>query len=588
MKRGGARRLALVLGLLTSGVALAAPNYVPSRDWGNFLWLSQYLEAGQVYTFETDGLTGAAPDTVLHVLRDRGGWSQVAANDDCPGSGLRSCVTFTAPDSGYYAIWVHPYADGNGGTTHLLRNGTVLLSNQPFGGGVLRTTWDANDTFRVAGTTPAPNDYMLFLLRTPTEYLAHDDDSGPRYYPALTVASSQTAGTERVWVGRYPGSTGTASLVHDAFAYWTPYVSNDRDRDGLTDALERLIGLNPDRADTDGDGIPDKLELLGNDGFSFSEWGLAGLRDVYVEVDWMEHPTNNALTRRPYPQLVADAADIFRQDSDSSIRLHVFIDEPLPWSEVVCFDGCEGGVDFYELKRNYFSAYNPERRPYFHYAVWGYRHTSRLSCSSGIAELLGNDFIITLGCWGNPSQAEQRGTFIHELGHNLALSHNGNDVTNQYSTVHNSVMNYRYQFAGVAGTGRHTYSFGSNACAACASSPKAACKECRSGLFGCGWFGCGSCDCDVNEWGALALDFSSDSDASDGASWGRALAETFAPDDKGGPRKALARVPHEEPPATLLRQEVQSRRSRLAARGLVEGRDFLVSKDGTRLYTSCP
>lgn len=579
MKTAVAGRLAVVLALLMSGSALAGQHYVPSKDWGNFLWLSQYLEAGKSYTFETTGLAGSAPDSVLHVLRDRNGWSQVAANDDCPGGGVRSCVTFTAPDTGYYIIWVHAYADGRGGTANLVRNGTVLLTNQPFGGGTVPMTWSSGDTFRVAGTTPAPNDYMLFLLRTTTEYLAHDDDSGPRYYPWLSAANSQTAGSERVVVGRYPGSTGPALFVHDELVYWTPYVNNDIDRDGLSNGLEKLLGLNPERSDTDGDAVPDKLELLGNDGFSFSEWGVPALRDLYVEVDWMEHPTNPFLTRKPYAELVADTASVFTQDSDSGIRLHAFIDGPLPWSEVVCFDGCAGGTNFYDLKRDYFSSTSPERRPYFHYVVWGYRHTSNTTCSSGLAELLGNDAIISLGCWSSPTSAEQRGTFIHELGHNLALSHNGNDVVNQYSTVHNSVMNYRYQFSGVTGTGRHTYSFGTNACAACSSSPKAACADCRNGVGGCGWFGCDTCDCDVNEWGTLALDFSNDGDASDGAP---------APDDKGGPRKALARVPHAEPPAFLRREEVRTRKARLDARGLQEGRDYLVSADGMSLYTSCP
>ncbi|XXF77399.1 pre-peptidase C-terminal domain-containing protein [Myxococcaceae bacterium GXIMD 01537] len=590
MKTADARRWTLVLGLLASGMAMAVPHYVPSRDWGNFIWVGQQLDAGVQYTFETHGLTGSAPDTVLHVLRDRGGWSQVTANDDCAaGGGLRSCVTFTAPDTGYYYLWVRAYADGKGGTTNLSRNGTLLLSAQPFGGVAMPMTWGLNDTFRVAGTTPAPNDYMLFLLRSTTDYIAHDDDTGPRYYPAMAAGSNQNLGSERVVVGRYPGSTGPALFVHDEPLFWTPYGTNDLDQDGLSNALEKLIGLSADKADSDGDTVPDKWELLGNDGFSFSEWGVPGLRDLYVEIDWMEHPTNPYLTRKPYPELVADATNIFTQDSDSSIRLHAFIDGPLPWSEVVCFDNCAGGASFYDLKRDYFSSFNPERRPYFHYAVWGYRHTSNTTCSSGLAELLGNDLIISMACWSSPSQAEQRGTFIHELGHNLALSHNGNDVSNQYSSVHNSVMNYRYQFSGVPSTGRHTYSFGTNSCAACESSPKAACSTCRSGVLGCGWFGCGSCDCDVNEWATLAFDFSSDSDASDGAPAGRSpRAESFEPDDKGGPRKARARMPYVEAPSARLQAEVVARKARLGARGLVEGRDFLVSSDETRLYTSCP
>jgi hypothetical protein len=582
MRTSDARRLALALGLLVSSAALADPHYVGSRDWGSFIWLSQYLEAGKVYTYETTTLMGAAPDTVLHVLRDRGGWSQVAANDDCAAGGLRSCVTFAAPDTGTYYVWVRAYADGRGGTAGLWRNGTQLLNNQPFGGVPISQSWSANDTFRVAGTTTAPNDFMLFVLRSASQYLTHDDDSGPRYYPMLTLPSS---GSGSVVVGRYPGSTGPARFLHDVWTYWTPYATNDTDRDGLSNALEPLMGLNANDSDTDNDTIPDNVESWGNDGFSFSEWGTPHLRDVYVEIDWMEHPTTPSLTRKPYPALAADAAAIFTQDSDSGIRLHAFIDGALPWSEVVCFEDCEGGASFNALKRDHFSTYNPERRPYFHYVVWANRHTSRDTCSSGLAELLGNDVIISTACFSGPTQGEQRGTFIHELGHNFSLGHNANDVSNQYSTVHNSVMNYRYQFAGVAGTGRHTYSFGTNACMSCDASPKAACGECRAGLFGCGFAGCGDCDCDVNEWAMLALDFLTDTDSWDGASPG---ASTYAPDDKGAPRKPKARVPHAEPPATVLREEVRARKARLAARGLQEGRDYRVSADGTRLYTECP
>jgi hypothetical protein len=569
-----------------SGAAVAAPHHVASRDWGNFIWLSQYLEAGKVYTYETNNLAGAAPDTVLHVLRDRGGWSQVVANDDCPGGGLRSCVSFVAPDTGTYFIWVRAYSDGRGGTANVFRNGTQLLTSQPFGGGVISQSWSANDTFRVSGTTPAPNDSMVFLLRSATEYLAHDDDSGPRHYPLLTVGSS---GSGSVVVGRYPGSSGPARFTHDVLVYWTPYVTNDADRDGISNALEPLMALDAYNDDTDGDTIPDNLEAWGNDGFSFSEWGGPLLRDVYVEIDWMEHPTNPNLTRKPYAALAADAAAVFAQDSDSSIRLHAFIDNALPWSEVVCFEDCSGGTNFYALKAAHYSTSNPERRPYFHYVLWANRHTSTTTCSSGLAELLGNDVIISLACLSSTAAGDQRGTFLHELGHNFSLGHNGNDVNNQFSTVHNSVMNYRYQFAGVAGTGRHTYSFGTNACMACESSPKAACGECRSGVFGCGWAGCGSCDCDVNEWGMLALDFLTDTDSFDGASPGGAPPTgVYAPDDKGGPRKARPHVPHEEPPAAVLREEVRARKARLATRGLVEGRDFRVSADGTRLYTACP
>ncbi|MCP3139588.1 hypothetical protein [Pyxidicoccus xibeiensis] len=569
--------------LLAPSVALAVPHHVASRDWGSFVWLSLFLDAGQSYTFETRDLAGTAPDTVLHVLRDRGGvWSQVAVNDDCAGT-TRSCVTFTAPDSGYYRVWVRAYADGRGGTASVYRNGSLLLSNQPFGGVPLSFTWKQKDTFRATSTTPGAGDHLVVLLRSNTEYLQHDDDSGPKYYPRVVAASTQNNTGQRVVVGRYPGSSGTAAFTHDDELWSTIFDDNDGDEDGISDALEPLLGMNPEAEDSDGDMVPDPLELFGNDGFSFSEWSSPTVKDLYLEVDWMQHPSNPYLTRQPYPALVADATAVFARDS--GIRLHAFIDGTLPWYEVVCFGGCSGGVDFYSLKQASFSPGNPEKRAYFHYVVWAYKHSSSTSCSSGKAELLGNDVIISMGCWASPSAQEQRGTFIHELGHNLALDHNGNDVPDQYSVVHDSVMNYRYQLSGVGHSGWHSYSNGDNACAACAASPKSECIECRDGFMGCGFPGCSTCDCDLNEWGMLELDFSDDGDASDGT--GRALLARYEPDDKGGPVRFRPHVPHQERPEAARREEVRRKRERLLARGQVEGRDFHVSADGTLLYAEC-
>jgi hypothetical protein len=576
-----------LLALLAPAAALAAPHYVASRDWGSFIWLSTYLEAGQSYTFETRELTGAAPDTVLHVLRDRSGWSQVAVNDDCAGA-TRSCVTFTAPDSGYYRVWVRAYADGRGGTASVYRNGTLQLAQQPFGGVPVSFAWKAKETFRANSTAPNAGDHLIFLLRSNTEYLQHDDDSGPKGYPRVVATSTQNGGGQRVVVGRYPGSTGTASFVHDEELWSTVFDDNDSDEDGLSDALEPLVGLNPEEEDTDGDMVPDPLELYGNDGFSFSEWGSPTQRDVYVEVDWMQHPTNPYLTRQPYPGLVADATAVFAQDS--WVRLHAFIDGTLPWHEVVCFGSCKDGVDFYSLKQGGFSTANPERRPYFHYVVWAYRHSSLTSCSSGRAEMLGNDVIVSMGCFSSPSAAEQRGTFIHELGHNLALDHNGNDVAGKYSEVHDSVMNYRYQLSGVGHSGWHSYSFGDNGCATCGASPKAECIECRDGIWGCGFAGCDACDCDVNEWGSLEVDFSDDGDADDGSGpvKARTLLARYEAEDKGGPARVRPFVPHAERPAAVRREAVLRKKERLRARGQVEGRDFHVSADGTVLYAECP
>lgn len=73
--------------------------------------------------------------------------------------------------------------------------------------------------------------------------------------------------------------------------------------------------------------------------------------------------------------------------------------------------------------------------------------------SSGLSEFPGNDFMVTLGGWapagGDPNQ--QAGTFMHELGHNLGLSHGGDqqdptDHRYNWKPNYHSIMNYTWQF----------------------------------------------------------------------------------------------------------------------------------------------
>jgi len=77
---------------------------------------------------------------------------------------------------------------------------------------------------------------------------------------------------------------------------------------------------------------------------------------------------------------------------------------------------------------------------YMHYGQWVHNYGNTCgpggSVSSGLAELGGNDFLISLGCNFNGihggnlpgsvgDEFEQAGTFMHELGHTLSLGHGG-------------------------------------------------------------------------------------------------------------------------------------------------------------------
>ncbi|MEK7424226.1 MAG: hypothetical protein AAB131_10340, partial [Actinomycetota bacterium] len=89
-------------------------------------------------------------------------------------------------------------------------------------------------------------------------------------------------------------------------------------------------------------------------------------------------------------------------------------------------------------------------------------------CSSGNAELIGNDLIVTLSADCNPANADpavlmpkQLGSIMHETGHNLGLGHGGTILqpdgtflidNTGYKPNHLSVMNYAFQFPGVGTT----------------------------------------------------------------------------------------------------------------------------------------
>jgi len=65
------------------------------------------------------------------------------------------------------------------------------------------------------------------------------------------------------------------------------------------------------------------------------------------------------------------------------------------------------------------------------------------SGSSGFAEIIGDDMIVSLQCFNFPDYV--RNTIMHELGHNLGLHHGGfGDATN-LEPNYNSVMNYLHR-----------------------------------------------------------------------------------------------------------------------------------------------
>src|SRR5690606_2012282 len=99
-----------------------------------------------------------------------------------------------------------------------------------------------------------------------------------------------------------------------------------------------------------------------------------------------------------------------------------------------------------------------------HYNLWAHQKADMVTssgeadggCDGGPTPLWGDDIIVTLGGL-SATLAQQRGAFMHELGHNLGLCHGGQDDTN-CKPNYQSVMSYTFWALGVNGSGDVDYS----------------------------------------------------------------------------------------------------------------------------------
>ena len=536
---------ALAMGWISSP-ADAAFHKSPSAQLEPVIYYWRYLNAGQTYTFETNG----SGDPVMHLLQSSsdGNYIQVASNDD-GGAGLNSRISYTPEKTGSHIVFVRSYSTTRGGVTDLEVDGAVRLDDTPFGSQVTNSwaggNWNAGDSIRVSANNyeaGGQRDPIAFALQDNSYVSAMDDDSGPNRYPLVKPYFNSSSQSRIVW-GAYPGSLATfptsAHLTVDktlpmCFSFFGT-CSEDVDGDALSNDFENAVGLNPNNRDGDRDGIPDGLELYGNNGFSMSEGGDPFRQSIFIEVDVMDDPLVNV----PYADLDADMRDVF--DVDGDIDMTVVVDDSITWDQYVgtpCPTGLANCTEFSTIKANNFST-DFARQTYFRYALFADRYVSVdrsgatvSSCSSGRADGAGQDFIVSLGrtprvadgsppydCPWASNNAQQYGTTSHELGHNLSLSHNGNgnEALGNYSIIHRSIMSYRYQTVGVpAAAGitpwtagrRFTYSIGNSGCAACDTSPKQRCLALEAGPFNCSWdgiLGFSRCDCDTDEWGSLDL-----------------------------------------------------------------------------------
>jgi hypothetical protein len=238
-------------------------------------------------------------------------------------------------------------------------------------------------------------------------------------------------------------------------------VSSDRDGDGLLDWWE-LSGI-----DVNGDGTIDlDLAALG---------AKVDHKDIFVEADYMAAgahthdprtlPSGTPMSISAIAPVVAAFANapVANPDGVNGINLHVLIDESITEQTPISFLGVNSGFDL--IKRgptgdpcsgghfgtsadrsssNCANIMKAKRRVY-RYCIFAHNFSEVIG-SSGIGEASGNDFVVSLRVrepfpdyetfaataaarFGTSLEVEWRdkvaGTFMHELGHTLGLTHGG-------------------------------------------------------------------------------------------------------------------------------------------------------------------
>lgn len=229
--------------------------------------------------------------------------------------------------------------------------------------------------------------------------------------------------------------------------------------------------------DSDRDGIPDSAKVQGGTYAGLDLYAMGarpGRRDLFIEIDYMTGNDPGTTPRREALQKLVDAfaekniavhldtGNLYSERFDPSgynlgggnpVKFAQCVELASPTSSATA--GC---TSFYDYKS---ANFDMRRMLAFHYALFANSQNVNGSAgSSGIAEIAGNDLIVSLGGYGfSVASANglnllinlQASTLMHELGHNLGLQHGGNESAN-YKPNHYSIMNYMYQFAGLSAT----------------------------------------------------------------------------------------------------------------------------------------
>jgi len=325
---------------------------------------------------------------------------------------------------------------------------------------------DAGCTFTLT-ETPPDSGVLEFLTHIQFSSTLASSCSIPRIkisttgsVSAQTISPSSNIDTATFKTGETWGNYGSnsnqpSSTIIDCG------VNGDTDTDGICDSFEQSTGLV----------IP-----YGGSTYTYNcnssvpnDCPVVGKKDVYVEIDYMTKHYPNQAARQ-------SVIDSFQAHN---VNLHLQVDEDIGYHDffITAPDAGSGSNTNYDTIKNAKFGKAADRTnanlmtakmQVFRYALFG--HSIYNSGASGLAEIAGNDMLVSLGYWagGVGSQDEQAGTFMHELGHNLYFDHWGpmaapapqNNILCKPNYL--SVMNWIYQFSNHGFTRPLDYSSGNS------------------------------------------------------------------------------------------------------------------------------
>jgi hypothetical protein len=210
-----------------------------------------------------------------------------------------------------------------------------------------------------------------------------------------------------------------------------------------------LFGSFAYAADSDGDGLSDSVE---------ASLGSSPLhKDVFVYINSFIWKGKNMAPRKDFTTIakaVFSTAPVNNPDGRTGINLHIEMGPSIRTNAIP--DSWEA---FDVFKYQYFPA---SKRSTHHYCLFvgqmnvgGELSISGKSRNGTVFRQGASDSMVALGdpdWWNSPTPAEfkwtQVGTFVHELGHNLGLTHGGVDHVS-YKPNHLSLMSYAYQTDGI-------------------------------------------------------------------------------------------------------------------------------------------